>query len=130
MWRDPSWRRCSCSFGTITNARQELAVELVIMVIVAFPLGFFIRSLMAAYLAYIAVHSFVFSFQNMELVREWTGGDYSAFPKDPSSAPWSYGLVNLLIYGVGLGLVALGYTVRARRRKATVVATSSQVTTS
>lgn len=99
-------------------------MELIIMVIVAFPLGFFIRNRMGAYLAYIAVHSFVFSFQNMELVREWTGGDYSAYPKDPSSVPWSYGLVNLLVYGVGLGLVTLGYVVRARRRKATVVATS------
>ncbi|MDT3442734.1 hypothetical protein [Pseudofrankia sp. BMG5.37] len=99
-------------------------MELIIMVLVPFPLGFFVRNRMAAYLAYVGVHSFFFSFQNTELVREWVGGDTAAFPKDPNALPWSYGLVNIIIYAAGLGLVTLGYTVRARRRRKTVLVTS------
>jgi hypothetical protein len=95
-------------------------VELIIMVLVAFPLGFFLRNRMAAYVAYIAVYSFVFTFQTAELVREWVGGDYSAFPKDPTSAPWPYALVNLVIYSVGLGLVTLGHKQGAKRRRKTL----------
>jgi hypothetical protein len=95
-------------------------VELIIMVLVAFPLGFFIRNRLAAYLVYVAVYSFVFTFQTAELIREWVGGDYSAFPKDPTSAPWPYALVNLAIYGVGLGLIALGHKLGAKRRRKTL----------
>ncbi|WP_261555672.1 hypothetical protein [Frankia tisae] len=91
-------------------------MELITMVLAAFPIGFFIRSRLASYLTYIAVHSFVFSFQSMELTREWTGGDDSAFPKNPHTVAWSYGAANLLIYAVGLGLVTLGFWLRNRRR--------------
>jgi hypothetical protein len=92
-------------------------MELIILVLVAFPLGFFFRNRLAAYVAYIAVHSFVFSFQNLTLTREWVGGDYAAFDKDPSSTPWAYGLVNLVIYAVGFGLITLGYRLGAKRRE-------------
>ncbi|MGI5328445.1 hypothetical protein ACQPZ8_19220 [Actinomadura nitritigenes] len=92
-------------------------MELIVTLVVAFPLGFFVRSRAAACIAYIAVHSFVFSFQNTELVREWSGGDYSAFPKDPGTMPWSYVLVNAVIYAAGFGLVTLGHAVRARLRR-------------
>ena len=94
-------------------------MELIATVLVTFPLGFFVRNRMAAYVAFIAVHSFVFSFQNTELLREWTGGDYSAFPKDSDTAPWSYALVNIIIYAAGFGLVTLGHTLAARRRRKT-----------
>jgi len=52
---------------------------------------------MAAYLAYVALHSFVFTFQSTTLLKEWNGGDYSALVKNPAAVDWSYGLVNLLI---------------------------------
>jgi cytochrome c biogenesis factor len=97
-------------------------MELLVALLVPFPLGYFIRNRMAAYLAYVAVHSFVFTFQSTSLVREWVGGDYSAFAKDPATAPWPYGLVNLAIYAAGLGLVALGSKVGATRRRKTVQA--------
>jgi hypothetical protein len=71
---------------------------------------------MAAYLAYVALHSFVFTFQSTTLLKEWNGGDYSAFVKNPAAVDWSYGLVNLLIFAAGLGLVTLGSWLRARRR--------------
>ena len=68
-----------------------------------FPIGYFIRNRMAAYLAYVALHSFVFTFQSTTLLKEWNGGDYSAFVKNPAAVDWSYGLVNLLIFAAGLG---------------------------
>ena len=91
-------------------------MELIIMLLAPFPIGYFIRNRMAAYLAYIALHSFVFTFQSTTLLKEWTGGDYSAYVKNPAAVDWSYGLVNLLIFAAGLGLVTLGSWLSARRR--------------
>ena len=75
---------------------------------------YFIRNRMAAYLAYVALHSFVFTFQSTTLLKEWNGGETSV--KNPAAVDWSYGLVNLLIFAAGLGLVTLGSWLRARRR--------------
>jgi len=94
-------------------------MELIVMIIAAFPLGYFVRPRSAAYVAYIALHSYVFSFQNMELTREWVGGNHHAFPKDPNTVPWSYAVVNLAIYAVGLGLVTLGHRLAGRRQTRT-----------
>ena len=87
------------------------------MLLTPFPIGFFIRNRMAAYLAYVALHSFVFTFQSTTLLKEWTGGDYSAYVKNPAAVDWSYALVNLLIFTAGLGLVTLGSWLGARRRR-------------
>jgi hypothetical protein len=38
-------------------------MELIIMLLAPLPVGYFIRNRMAAYLAYVALHSFVFTFQ-------------------------------------------------------------------
>jgi hypothetical protein len=97
-------------------------MELVVMLLLTFPLGFFVPSRAAAYVAYIAVQSFVFTFQTMYLMREWVGGSTEAFDKDPQTVPWSYGLVNLLIYAAGFGLVTLGHHVAARRRRRSTMA--------
>ena len=35
---------------------------------------------------------------------------------EPAEFPWAYGVVTLLIFGVGFGLVAAGHWVAARRR--------------
>ena len=37
-------------------------MELIIMVLAPFPIGFFVRSRMAAFVAFIALHAFVFTF--------------------------------------------------------------------
>jgi hypothetical protein len=87
------------------------------MLLAPLPTGYFIRNRMAAYLAYVALHSFVFTFQRATLLKEWNGGDYSAFVNNPATVDWSYGLVNLLIFAAGLGLVALGSWLAARRRR-------------
>jgi uncharacterized integral membrane protein len=91
-------------------------MELIATLLIAFPLGYFIRQRLAAYLAFVAVHSFLFTFQSTELIREWVGGSAHAFPKDPDTVPWAYGLVNLAIYGLGFALVTLGGVVAMRRQ--------------
>jgi hypothetical protein len=101
----------------LPSAQKGNTVELIIMLLAPLPIGFFIRNRMAAYLAYVALHSFVFTFQSTTLLKEWNGGDYSAFVKNPAAVDWSYGLVNLLIFAAGLGLVTLGSWLRARRRR-------------
>lgn len=97
-------------------------MELIIMLLAPFPIGYFIRNRMAAYLAYVALHSFVFTFQSTTLLKEWTGGDYSAYVKNPAAVDWSYAVVNLLIFAAGLGLVALGSWLSARRQHAVLPA--------
>ena len=97
-------------------------MEPIIMLLAPFPLGYLIRNRMAAYLAYVALHSFVFTFQSTALLKEWTGGNYSAFVKNPAATDWAYGLVNIAIYAAGLGLVALGSWAGAKRRHAALPA--------
>ena len=57
------------------------------------------------------------SFQSVQLTSEWVGGDTSAYPKDPDSIPWGYGLVNLVLYAGGVGLVVLAGHLADRRRQ-------------
>ncbi len=92
-------------------------MELLLMIFLPVPLGYFFRSRLASYVAYVGAHSFVFTFQSLSLLRLWVGGDTAAFDKDPQAAPWPYMVVNLAIYAVGLSLVALGHRLGRRRRE-------------
>jgi hypothetical protein len=91
-------------------------MELILMLLLPLPLGYLIANRTAAFLAYVAAHSFLFTFQTMTLVRAWVGGDTHAFAPDPNSLEWSYALVNLAIYAAGLGMVAIGHRLAQRRR--------------
>ena len=95
-------------------------MELVLMILVPFPLGFLVRNRLVAFVAYIAVHAFVFSFQTLNLLLEWIGGSEEAFGPYPAASTGNvvgYGVVNLAIYAVGLGLVYLGHRLGSRRRE-------------
>jgi hypothetical protein len=107
-----NWHRCAAPG---TGARLN-GMELIAMVLLPFPLGYFLAKRSTAFVAYIAAYSFIFTFQTMMLLRAWVGGDTSAFQKNPNSIEWSYGLLNLVFYAAGLGLVWLGHRVAARRR--------------
>ena len=94
-------------------------MELIIMILLPFPLGLLVRDRTAAYLAYIAIHSFVFTFQTANLMMEWANGSteaFGSFPDFNNEDVWGYGIVNLVIYGVGLGLVTLAHRIRSRRK--------------
>ena len=87
----------------------------VVTVLLAFPLGYLLRSHLAANVAYAIAYLWAFTFQSLYLTLSWVGGDDSAFPMGPDAFPLSYGLVASAIFGIGFGLVALGHWVRARR---------------
>jgi hypothetical protein len=94
-------------------------MELIVMLLAPLPIGFFMRNRLAAFVTYIALHGFVFTFQTLNLIIEWVGGSQEAFgpyPKASSSNVFSYGVVNLAIFAIGLGLVYLGHRLGARRR--------------
>jgi hypothetical protein len=94
-------------------------MDLALMVLAPFPIGWFVRDRRTAYTAYIALMSFVFTFQTGYLVIEWVGGKTNAFgpyPKANHGDVFGYGVVNLAIYAVGMGLLTLAYRLRSRRR--------------
>ena len=87
----------------------------IVTVLVAFPLGYLLRSHLAANVAYAIAYLWAFTFQGLYLTRMWVGGDHSAFPSAPEHLPVAYGLVAAAIFAVGFGLVALGRRVRVAR---------------
>jgi len=87
----------------------------IVTVLLAFPLGYLLRSHLAANVAYAIAYLWAFTFQGLYLTRMWVGGDNSAFAQDPDALPISYGIVTAGIFAVGFGLVALGHRMRTRR---------------
>ncbi len=93
-------------------------MELIVMILTAFPIGYLVRKRLGAFVVYIGVHSFVFTFQTASLIIEWAGGAdaaFGAFPAYSQFDVWSYALVNLAIYLAGLALVFLGNRMATRR---------------
>lgn len=92
----------------------------VVTVLLAFPLGYFLKSRLAANTAYGMAYLWAFAFQTLYLLLDSLGGgDAPAF--EAGKFPWSYGVVTLAIFLAGFGLVSLGHWVR-KRRAAPVVA--------
>jgi hypothetical protein len=85
----------------------------VVTVLLAFPLGFFVRSRLAASTAYAIAYLWAFVFQTLYLTLDSLGGgENPAF--EPGEFPLDYGIVTLAIFGVGFGLVNLGHWLKAR----------------
>ncbi|MFI5908888.1 hypothetical protein [Dactylosporangium sp. NPDC051541] len=94
-------------------------MELIALVLVPFPVGFFVRNRLAAFVTFLAVHSFVFTVQTLNELVEWIGGSGRAFgpyPRADQTEVFAYAVVNLVILLAGLGLVSLGGRLGARRR--------------
>ena len=92
----------------------------VVTILCAFPLGFFLSSRLAANTAYAIAYLWAFVFQGIYLMLDSisngkTLNDDPAFVSD--EFPWEYGVVTLLIFLVGFGLVALGHRVGRGRRE-------------
>lgn len=98
----------------------------VVTVLAAFPLGYFLRSRLAANTAYAIAYLWAFVFQTLYLLLDSLGGGSNpAF--EAGESPWSYGLVTLTVFGAGFGLVSAGHGTRARRRRRTQTTTVHQV---
>jgi hypothetical protein len=90
----------------------------VVTILLAFPLGYVLRSHLAANTTYAVVYLWAFVYQTLYLTLDAIGGasDAGSDPAfTPEEFPLSYGLVALAIFGAGFGLVALGHAVRDRR---------------
>ena len=86
----------------------------IVTILSAFPLGYLVRSRLAANTAYAVAYLWAFVFQTLYLILDMlNAGDDPAF--EPQAFPRSYGLVALSIFAAGFGLVALGHFVRDRR---------------
>jgi hypothetical protein len=84
----------------------------VVTVLCAFPLGWFLKSRLAANMAYAIAYLWAFMFQTLYLMLDSVGGN-PAFER--GEFPWQYGVVTLLIFVAGFGLVSLGHWASARR---------------
>ena len=85
----------------------------VVTLLLAFPLGYFVSSRLAASTAYAVAYLWAFVFQTLYLTLDSLGdGANPAF--EAGEFPWQYGVVTLAIFGVGFGLVNLGHWVGQR----------------
>jgi hypothetical protein len=92
----------------------------IVTILCAFPLGFFLRSRLAANTAYAIAYLWAFVFQGIYLMLDSLSNG-KALNDDPAFVadefPWQYGVVTLLILVVGFGLVSLGHRVGRGRRE-------------
>jgi hypothetical protein len=93
----------------------------IVTVLFAFPLGYFLKNRLAAYVAYIAIFGYSFTFQTLYLLRSWVGDNTQAFSADPDKVPLDYLAVTTGIYVIGFGLITLAHRVAAKRRNRTAV---------
>ena len=86
----------------------------IITVLSAFPLGYLVRSRLAANTTYAVAYLWAFTFQTLYLILDVINDSADpAFEKQ--EFPLAYGLVTVSIFAAGFGLVALGRYVRDRR---------------
>jgi hypothetical protein len=99
-------------------------MTVVFAVLFAFPIGYVVRQRALAVVAFLAAGAIVFSYQTLGVLLDWMADNPpTAFGPSPTSFPveysrsetWGYGVVNLVVFAVGTGLVVLGTWVRARR---------------
>jgi hypothetical protein len=97
-------------------------MNIVLTILVGFPLGFLIRSRSTAIVTYALVDSYLFTFQTAFLLMQWADGDEHAFgarggawSAERTTMVGSYLVLNGVIVALGIGLVVLGHKVRTRR---------------
>jgi hypothetical protein len=114
---------CRCSQAN--RIHREYEMEPILMIVSAPLIGWFVRQRLAGFVAYLAIYSFLFTFQSVQLITKWAGGSKNAFggfPKASKGDVWSYGVVNLLFLLVGVGLLVFAQYLAARRQARSTVA--------
>ncbi len=106
-------------------------MNIVFTLLFALPIGFFIKQRGLAIVTYLALDAILFSFQSLGVLLGWMANEpplafgpapEGSFPVAYSASElFGYGIVNLIVISVGVGLVVLG-TVLAKRRSADRVA--------
>ena len=96
----------------------------VLTLLLAFPLGYFLASRLAAATAYAVIYLWAFTFQTLYLLLDSLGGSTSpAF--ETGEFPVAYGVVTLAVFMVGFGLVTLGHWARTRSSRTGTRATAT-----
>ena len=85
----------------------------IVTVLLALPLGYLVRSRLAAATVYGLAYLWAFVFQTLYLLLDSLGGaENPAF--EAGEFPLGYGLVTLAVLVLGFGLVNLGHWLKAR----------------
>lgn len=96
-------------------------MNVIYTVLLAFTFGYFIKNRGIAICIYLAFGAILFTFQSANLVLDWAGGGTEAFggpfPDYSGSSFLSYGIINLIIFCIGIGLVVLGGRMASRRSR-------------
>lgn len=94
---------------------------IIIVALLALPLGFFLRNRTAAYVVYGLAFAHVYTFQTANLVMEWVNGADAAFAQSTSAsmfdASLGYFTFTTAVLLVGYALVAFGQWLRAKRAR-------------
>jgi predicted Na+-dependent transporter len=95
-------------------------MNLILVLLIPFPLGYLLTSRTTAVVAFVAAFSPLFTFQTLSLITDWAEGSTAAFggpfPSSDYSNVVGYAAVNLVLYLVGFGLIMLGHRLGAKRR--------------
>jgi hypothetical protein len=93
-------------------------MNLIVSILIAFPLGFFVPSRLAAQVSYAALYLFFYVSTAVILLIEWTAGSTEAFgpfPGGDDGQVLSFVLISAVVFGLGALLVHAGSVVRRRR---------------
>ena len=99
-------------------------MNIIYTILAALPIGFFVKKRGIAIVTYLLLGSILFAFQSVSVVLDWLSDNRPvAFGASPTGFPityshsqfWGYGLVNLLVFVVGIGLTLVGTYVAQRR---------------
>ena len=87
----------------------------ILTILLAFPLGFWVRSALAARTVYAVAYLWAFTFQTLYLMLDAITTDAENPAFRAGEFPLSYGLVTLAIFGVGFSLLEVGHRLAGRR---------------
>lgn len=87
----------------------------IVTILLAFPLGFWLRSGLAARTVYAVAYLWAFTYQTLYLMLDAMQPNAENPAFEASGFPLSYGLVTLGIFGVGFALVEGGHRLAQRR---------------
>ena len=100
-------------------------MNIIFTILFALPIGFFIKQRGLAIVTYLAIDAILFSFQSVGVILDWMANQgrpafgpapEGSFPVTYSASEYiGYGVVNLIIITVGVGLVVLGAFLSKRR---------------
>ena len=88
-------------------------MNIIFTILFAFTIGFFVKQRATAILTYLALDAILFTYQTVNVLHDSWLDQGRVNVTDSTLA--GYGVVNLVIIAIGVGLVVLGTVVSQRR---------------